>query len=342
MRLLRHHYIERHTGAICLERLAADRGIHWMYSGLREHAPTLFRVLTGSRTSHWLGLLNYDLPIAAARIGALDFLQDGQPQTDEYVDNVRDFKTLRQWFERKIRYWECRPMPADPAAVVSPADARVMVGSFHTQHSLFIKGKFFDYEELLGADKMEWLRAFRDGDFAIFRLTPDKYHYNHIPVSGIIKDFYEIQGACHSCNPNAVVAMVTPFSKNRRVITIIDTDCAGGSGVGLVAMIEIVALMIGDIVPCYSAYRYENPAVPYCGMPVKKGQPKSLYRPGSSTTVLVFQKGRCRFCDDICANRRRHNISSRFSAGFGQPLVETDLKVRSLIAWPPEHEGLHS
>jgi hypothetical protein len=29
-----------------------------------------------------------------------------------------------------------------------------------------------------------WLPAFDRGDFAIFRLTPDKYHYNHVPVSG--------------------------------------------------------------------------------------------------------------------------------------------------------------
>ena len=32
-----------------------------------------------------------------------------------------------------------------------------------------------------------------------------------------------------------------------------DTDIPGGSHVGFVAMIEVVALMIGDIVQCYSA-----------------------------------------------------------------------------------------
>ena len=94
----------------------------------------------------------------------------------------------------------------------------------------------------------EWLRAFRKADFAILRLTPDKYHYNHTPVAGRVVKIYPISGEYHSCNPAAVVTVVTPYSKNKRVVTIIDTDVPGGTGVGLVAMIEIVALMIGDIV----------------------------------------------------------------------------------------------
>ena len=52
--------------------------------------------------------------------------------------------------------------------------------------------------------------------------------------------------------PGAVVALVTPYSKNSRVVTIIDTEVPGGTGVGLVAMIEVVALMIGEVVQCYS------------------------------------------------------------------------------------------
>ena len=34
-------------------------------------------------------------------------------------------------------------------------------------------------------------------------------------------------------------------------------------------------------------------------MLLRKGQPKSLYRPGSSTTVLVFQRGRVHFSRDL-------------------------------------------
>jgi len=216
--------------------------------------------------------------------------------------------------------------------VVSPADSRVIVGSVGETSVLFLKEKFFSFEELLGNDKQCWISAFEAGDFAVFRLTPDKYHYNHTPVAGRVIDFYEISGAYHSCNPSAVVKAVTPLSKNRRIVTILDTDVPDGTGVGLVAMLEVVALMIGDVVQAYSEDRYDNPRPITIGMFLKKGDPKSLYRPGSSTDVLLFQKGRIRFADDLVNNLGRPGIQSRYSVGFGRPLVETEVSVRSPIA----------
>ncbi|HEX9078268.1 MAG TPA: phosphatidylserine decarboxylase, partial [Desulfuromonadaceae bacterium] len=195
----------------------------------------------------------------------------------------------------------------------------------------FLKEKFFSFEELLGRDRQQWREAFRGGDFAVFRLTPDKYHYNHTPVAGKVVDFYAMEGDYHSCNPSAVVAIATPFSKNKRVVTVIDTDVAGGTGVGLVAMVEVVALMIGDIVQAYSPEGYDAPRPVERGMFLEKGRPKSLYRPGSSTDILIFQQGRVRFAADLLENQRRTDVASRFTKGFGRPLVETDVRVRSLI-----------
>jgi phosphatidylserine decarboxylase len=70
---------------------------------------------------------------------------------------------------------------------------------------------------------------------------------------------------------------------------------------------------------------------------LEKGVPKSLYRPGSSTDVLLFQQDRVELADDLVNNLRRMDVQSRFSAGFGQPLIETDLKVRSLVGTAMEH-----
>lgn len=134
-------------------------------------------------------------------------------------------------------------MPQTPGTVVAPADARVLLGSLQPQSSLCIKGKFFAFDELLGSHQQRWLEAFAGGDVAICRLTPEQYHYTHCPVSGIVRDIYALPGAYHSCHPAATVALATPLSKNRRVVTIIDTDVPHGSSVGLVAMIEVVALM---------------------------------------------------------------------------------------------------
>ena len=118
--------------------------------------------------------------------------------------------------------------------------------------------------------------------------------------------------------------------------TVIDTDTDTGTRVGCVAMIEVVAMMIGDIVQCYSETAYNNPKVVTPGMSLKKGQPKSLFRPGSSTTVLIFEKDRVRFSDDLWRNMFRRNVFSRFSQGFGMPLVETNVRVRSEIGRRPK------
>jgi phosphatidylserine decarboxylase len=329
MTRIRHQYVERATGDVHTELLRSDRAVNMLYSFAREKAPTMFRALTGSRMSRFLGFVSYDLPVDPS---GRRFLRTCGVDFSECVEPPERLDTSRKVFELQIRYWECRPMPENSDAIVSPADSRVILGSLNETSLLFVKEKFFTLEELLGIDKPHFISAFQQGDFAIFRLTPDKYHYNHTPVSGRVLDIYEIPGRYHSCNPGAVVHVVAPCSKNKRVVTIIDTDVECGTGVGLVAMIEIVALMIGDIVQAYSEVGYEKPRSVEPGMFVKKGVPKSLYRPGSSTDLLMFQRGRVVFAEDLVVNMRRSDVQSRFSIGFGSPLAETDLKVRSLIA----------
>ncbi len=326
-----HQYIVRETGEIASEHLIADRFIDLLYNRVREQAPALFRALTSERVSGLLGFLHFDLnlPVASRRGRAL--LTRMGVDWRECLAPHHSFTTPRQVFERTIRYWECRPMDPDPEVVVSPADAKVLIGSLAEMPSLFVKEKFFSVPELLGED-LPWHPFFAGGDFAVFRLTPDKYHYNHMPVSGEVIDFYEIDGRYHSCNPRAQIALASLHAKNRRVVTIIDTDVEGGTHIGLVAMIEVVALMIGDIVQCYSTSGYDDPRPIVKGMRLAKGCPKSLYRPGSSTDILLFQREAVTFCDDLARNLCRRDVRSRFSAGLGQPLVETDVRVRSTIA----------
>ncbi|MEI6215254.1 MAG: phosphatidylserine decarboxylase [Desulfuromonadales bacterium] len=325
--MIQHQYIERDSGRVVTERLFGDHMVRLLYHRVRESNPALFGMLTSSRSSHILSYVNFDRPLFSKR----SFVADSGIDLKECLDPPERLDTPRRIFERKIHYREFRPMPVEQDAVVSPADARVLLGSFREFSLLFLKEKFFSFEELLGSGNSVWHKAFFGGDFAVFRLTPDKYHYNHTPVSGVVVDFYAIDGSYHSCNPSAVVSMATPYSKNKRVVTIIDTDQPGGTGVGLVAMIEVVALMIGDIVQAYSSKGYDNPQQISTGMFIDKGVPKSMYRPGSSTDILIFQEGRIDFAADLLENMRKTNVSSRFSNGFQKPLVETDIRVRSLL-----------
>lgn len=338
--MMKHEYISVKDGRVRDETFFGDPVVRFLYSRVRENSCWLFRALTSRRMTSLLGTVQFDVkPLHSGRMRArmanrlgIDFA--------ECVESPDVLDTPRKVFERKIRYWECRAMEENALAIVSPADARILMGSFLLTSVLFLKEKFFQYEEMLGPDKQDWLRAFRDGDFAVFRLTPDKYHYNHVPVSGVVRDVYEIDGMYQSCHPAVVVALGTPHSKNRRTVTIIDTDVEGGTRAGLVAMIEVVALMIGDTVQCYSAERYEAPEPVRIGMQLKKGAPKSLFRPGSSTVVLMFQPGRIRFRGDLSGNLQRNDVNSIYSNAWGKPMVETDIPVRATIAYALAKEAV--
>ena len=203
--------------------------IDLLYSHVLENAPLLFRLLIGDRFTKWLGYLNYESFIGGKILSNDDVIKACNIGSGECLEDPRHLDTLKKIFERKIRYWDCRPMPQDVGAVVSPCDARMLCGTLSETSQLFIKDKFFNLEELLGKDKKRWLAAFRDGSFALFRLTPERYHYNHTPAAGKVIDFYQIGGRYHSCSPHAVLTVATPYSKNKRVVTIIDTDVPGGA-----------------------------------------------------------------------------------------------------------------
>ncbi len=332
-----HQYIDRATGNVVREHLLANSVVSALYSPALEKAPLVTRLASSRYVSRVLGYLNYDNVLSSRATGMLRFLRDSGIQLSEFVGNLSEYDTARKIFERQIRYWNCRPMPENSRAVVCPADARALVGSMEESSGLYLKQKFFSFPELLGDDS-PWRSSFEGGDYAVFRLTPEKYHYAHSPVSGRILDFYSVEGRYFPCNPNASVQLITPVSKNRRVVTILETNGLSGSRIGRVAMIEVVALMIGQIEQRYSEQRYEDPCRIEKGMFLRAGSPKALFRPGSSTVVLLFQRDRVRFAADLVKNQRRYEVQSRFSLTLGEPLIETDVAVRSLLALPAEEE----
>jgi phosphatidylserine decarboxylase len=96
-------------------------------------------------------------------------------------------------------------------------------------------------------------------------------------------------------------------------------------------MVEVAALMIGQIVQAYAASGYDPHEPVRPGLFLRKGQPKSLYRPGSSLDVLIFEPGRVEFNPDLIANQFRGDVGSRFSSWLERPWVETDVRVRESI-----------
>jgi len=328
-----HQHVSR-DGSVVTETLFGDSIVRFLYSRTRERAPWLFRAATSRQVTHLLATLNFDSKLGFRLLGNKDFLARCGVDLAECVDPPESFDTPRKVFMRKIRFWDSRPLPSDPRAIVSPADAYALWGSLADDAAVRVKETFFRLEELVGRTKPEWQAAFAQGEFAVFRLTPDKYHYNHAPVSGRVLESYEIQGRYHACNPCAVVEVASPLSKNGRTVTVIDTDVPGGTGVGLVAMIEVVALMIGRVEQRYSAERYEDPQPLRAGQWLRRGAAKSVYHPGSSTTVLLFQRERVEFSETLQRNVGRADVSSRYRSSCGAPVIETEVALREAVARP--------
>jgi phosphatidylserine decarboxylase len=141
--MIQHQYIERETHSICNEELYWDRIINFFYSRVRESSPVLFRALTSPRLSKILSFITYEAFLGQRFSGNKGFLKRCGIELGECIEDAGYYNTPRKIFERQIRYWETRPMSDDPRTIVSPADARVLVGSLSETRSFFIKENFF-------------------------------------------------------------------------------------------------------------------------------------------------------------------------------------------------------
>lgn len=126
LKLAEHQYIQRESGSVCTERLYGDWVLNTLYLAAWERAPRLYRLLTSARFSRLLGLFCYDSSLGSRLLGNQRFLRACRVDLTECLDPREKLDTARKIFERKIRYWEHRPLPDDPEAIVSPADARVL------------------------------------------------------------------------------------------------------------------------------------------------------------------------------------------------------------------------
>ena len=111
-----HQYIERDSGRVVTEQLIGDRMVRLLYHDVRESSTKLFRMLTSSWSSHILSMVNFDLPVLSEKA----FLESCGIDLSECLDTSVHLDTPRKIFERKIRYWECRPMPAASFSQIFP------------------------------------------------------------------------------------------------------------------------------------------------------------------------------------------------------------------------------
>jgi phosphatidylserine decarboxylase len=117
-----HHYIERKTRRVVAEKMISDFLVNMIYSRLRENAFWLFKAFTSPFITRLLGYLYFDLFVSQRPEQVFQAANQLNIDLSECLDRS-ELTSLRGLFERKIRYWENRPISPNPHTVVSPARA---------------------------------------------------------------------------------------------------------------------------------------------------------------------------------------------------------------------------
>jgi len=199
----------------------------------------------------------------------------------EFRDDVSSFKTFNQFFYRHLRP-EVRPFSLDSNVLVAPADARyTFMQELDGETFVPIKGVDFTVKELLGGEFNDEI-DFSAGSMFIARLCPADYHRYHYPTNGKVLRHWLISGRYHSVNPIALALGIKVFTHNYRQVTLLDLD-----NFGKVAFVEVGAFGVSGIEQTHTDGEF------------KKMDEKGYFTYGGSTIVMIFERGKVQFDDDI-------------------------------------------
>lgn len=150
------------------------------------------------------------------------------------------WQSFLEFFTRQLQEG-ARPLPADPGAVVSPADGRVhTAGPVESGRLLQAKGIDYALDALLG-DAGE-ARAFEGGTQLTVYLSPGDYHRFHWPLSGRIHTVRHLPGDLWPVHTQAVATKPGLFAVNERVVAFGEASTGGAF-----AIVAVGALNVGSI-----------------------------------------------------------------------------------------------
>ena len=206
----------------------------------------------------------------------------------EVLHPVEDFKNFNQFFYRELKP-NARPCsaPNNPKIIVSPADCRsVVFDRMDEATRIWVKGREFSIEHLLGNAYPEDVKRYVNGALGIFRLAPQDYHRFHIPVDGIMGTPKLIEGEYYTVNPMAIRSALDVYGENVRIVVPIDSVAHGR-----VMVVCVGAMMVGSTVITRKT-----------GEKVGRAEELGYFKFGGSTLLLLFEPGAMKFDDDLTDN----------------------------------------
>ncbi|OJD30607.1 phosphatidylserine decarboxylase [Diplodia corticola] len=279
---------DRITGQINEERMSVyvRLGIRLLYKGLKrgemesKKARKLLKSLSVKQGK------KYDDPASAAEIPG--FINFHQLDMGEVLLPLEEFKTFNEFFYRALKPG-ARPCsaPNDPQIITSPADCRSVVFNQISQaQKIWVKGREFTMERLIGKAYPEDVKRFEGGALGIFRLAPQDYHRFHIPVDGVMGEPRTIEGEYYTVNPMAIRSALDVYGENVRICVPIDSPTHGR-----VMVICVGAMMVGSTVITAKT-----------GDRVSRADELGYFKFGGSTILVLFEPGVMEWDDDMVDN----------------------------------------
>ena len=207
------------------------------------------------------------------------------------------YASFNEFFTRALKP-DARVRVTAPREISCPVDGAISeAGKIEGASLLQAKGRHYTLDELLAS--RAWAKHFEGGSFATIYLAPFNYHRVHMPLDGRLRETIYVPGRLFSVN--AVTASLVPrlFARNERVLTWFDTEF------GEFALILVGALNVGSIATVWAgditpAPRRVTSTLPARDLALKQGEELGRFNMGS-TVILLFQKDRARWRDDLRA-----------------------------------------
>lgn len=231
------------------------------------------------------------------------FVKSYQIDLSESEKTLEEFESFNDFFIRKLKP-TARVIDPNPKLAISPVDGRALVfQDLSVNTSFYVKGQTLSLKELFADDELAG--KYSDGSMALVRLSPVDYHRFHFPFDCFAHVPKLIPGHYYSVNPLALKNDLSILCKNKRMITLVDSECFGR-----VLFLEIGATFVGTIHQTFvSDHLYA------------KGEEKGYFSFGGSTVILVFEKNKILFEKDLIYTSSK-NVETliRFGDRLGKTL----------------------
>ncbi|CAG8112930.1 unnamed protein product [Penicillium salamii] len=281
---------DRITGQINEERMSVyvRLGIRLLYKGIKSRDMEKKRIRRVLRSLSVKQGRKYDDPASASQIQ--DFINFHQLDMSEVLMPIEKFRNFNEFFYRALKP-DARPCsgPNEPKIVVSPADCRsVVFDRMSDATGIWVKGREFSIERLLGDAYPEDAARYRNGAMGVFRLAPQDYHRFHIPVDGIMGEPKTIEGEYYTVNPMAIRSSLDVYGENVRILVPIDSVEHGR-----VMVVCVGAMMVGSTIITRKA-----------GEKVSRAEELGYFKFGGSTLLVLFEDGKVNFDKDLADNSK--------------------------------------